>query len=84
MVSYKGNVVKSDGYRGVCRGGNRLRADAANLNVISGEVRFGEIQVRYLLHKVGATGLSALFFSCSWRERRDRDGYGLHIDAAKL
>ncbi len=83
MVSDKRHVVEGDSHGGICRHRDRLRADAANLDAVAGEIRFGEGEVRHLFHQIGAAcGLRGgeLFLT----EGRDRNGNGLHIGAAQF
>src|SRR6185437_6561797 len=54
MIADEGNIVERDRYRRVGRNGDRLRADTADLDVVTGEIRFRKRQVRDLLHEIGA------------------------------
>ena len=78
MIADERNVVERDRHRGIGRHRNRLRADTANLDVVTGEIGFGECEVRNFLHQIGAARDLArrqLFL----RQRRDRNRNRLNI-----
>src|SRR6185437_460799 len=74
-----------EGYRNGRISGDRdgLRADSANLNAVTREVRLGEGQVRDLLHKIRAAGgLSGSQLLLA--HRRDSDWNRLNVRTAEL
>ena len=78
MIADEWNIVERHGHRRIGRDRNRLRADAANLDAVAGEIRFREGHIRHLLHEVGAARRlrrRQLFL----RKRGDRDRNDLHI-----
>ncbi len=83
MVADERRVVEGNRHGGIGADGNRLCADASYLDVITGEVRFGEGEVRDLFHQIGAAcclRCCQLFLT----HRRDRDGHALHIGSAQF
>src|SRR6185437_11668525 len=56
MVADERDVIEGYGDRRIGRHRDGLGADAADLNVVAGEVRFGECQVGNLLDQIGAAG----------------------------
>src|SRR6185437_12904163 len=78
MVSDEGNVVQRDGHGRIRGHRYRLCANAANLNGITREIRFGEGEVWNLLHQIGpARGLCCRQLLLT--ERRDGNRDALHI-----
>ena len=52
MIADERNIVQRDGHGRIGRHRNRLRADAADLNGVAGEIGLGESEVRHFLHKI--------------------------------
>ena len=78
MIADEWNVVERDRDGRIGRHRNRLRADAANLDVVAGEIGFREGEIRNFLHQIGPArdlARGQLFL----RQRGDRDRNGLDI-----
>ena len=78
MVADERDIVQRHRHGRIGRHRNRLRADAANLDGVAAEIRFGEGKVRHFLHQIRAAGDLArgeLFL----RQRRNRNRNGLNI-----
>ncbi len=83
MVADERCVVEGDGNRRIGGHGDGLCADAADLDVVAGEVGFCERQVRDVLDEIGAAGglrRGKLFLA----ERGDRNRDALHILTTEL
>ena len=65
MIADERNVVERDRHRRIGRHRNRLRADAAQLDAVAGEIGLGEGHVRHLLEQIGtARGLRSVSCFC--------------------
>ena len=76
VVGDQRGVVQVDAGAGVTGAGNQFRADAADLEVVSGEVPLGEVHVRHGQHQVGAA-VDLGFLECVLVEGRDGDRHVL-------
>ncbi len=83
MISDERRVVQGHCDSRVGGHRDRLGADAADVDAVAAEIRFGEGKVRHLFHQIGAArGLRGGQLLLA--QRGDRDGDALHICAAEF